>query len=183
MQRAGRDAGLAALACTVAVATRGPAPPVLLAACILLACGTIAGAALAGGERRWAAPLALASGAGLLLVPSPLDAWLPLPALAAAAPMLLVFHAILRPHTADIPRLSAHGTRARTAWRLLPWFTLTLVVASVPLLAGALLPDRLGLASELQGPSGPLLAGLLVAAACIAVALVAQAARPRGDER
>jgi hypothetical protein len=181
MDRMGHVVPAGVTAAAFALATRLPTatPEAVLAAVFAAAAIGCAVASCLNPKAPFAA-LAMAFTAALLVVPPGPTPWLDLPAAFVAAPALWFLHVLLHPHTASVPRLAGASTgRARRALRIAPWALLAIAVAAAPWLATVLLPDRIALASEVQGPGGPILLGALLALLALAAALAVRAARPQ----
>jgi hypothetical protein len=141
----------------------------------LLAIVLVAGIVVAfAPARRRAAYAALLAGAVLLLVPRPADPLIgvALPDWLAPLAFLWAFYEVAPVASSSPPRVEAERRRA-------PWRAVATLVARVgpPVLvlfaasAFVLLPGHVARAWELQHAFGPLLAGLVVAAFFVALAL------------
>lgn len=168
------------LAAGLGLATRLPTDLVPTILAVAFAGLSVLMGVLARGEagRPWATPLALASGAGLLLTPAGHEPWLDLPAIVVALPLLAYFHLILATGHQEVPQVgSQKGRDTRKVLRIMPWVLLAGLAALAPWWIQVLLPDRLAHASELQGPAGPVLVASVAACLLLAYGMALRAAR------
>lgn len=162
------------IALSWAVACRLPSASMVQATLAVVAAGAafVLGVLSMRSGTRWMASAAVACTGALLVTPTPASAWLHVPAVVVVLPALLYMHLLFPPHATQVPWLAGepHGLLRHTV-RLAPWILLAGLAATAPWLARWILPDRIGMSTEVQGVAGPLLLAIALALAAVAVAL------------
>ncbi len=172
----------AAAAAGVAAAGRLPASQAWTAATAAACLAFVIGSVVVW--RRPASRVARAAvvlGAILLLaVPQPHDPALEVPAALGAAAVVVALYLNLPSGTSRPKLKGVPGPAAwRTALRAVPVLLLLGLAAALPWIGGRLLPERLAAVQEWSTPVGPLLVGLLLVLALVALGSLKAMAAPK----